>query len=180
MAAIARISARSMFLHKGNLLFCGAPEKTVQHYLSTIKPQDSKTIDNGIKLINCIFSVPFQDGSYVLQTGQSLQLEIELCSEVEKKNTLLLIHIHTRVGDFVAEYSSDYNMNHLAIKMGYQNIHVSIDSIQLNPGVYDISLIIMSEDHLEHLLWNYKGWSLKLDGDRYGSGPYQLKGLVTN
>ena len=179
MSAIARISSKCMVLNNGKAMFQGTPEKAIQNYLSIFERPKSTVHSNGVRLVNCDIKAKMENGDYILTTGEPLEMNLELDSEVDVDQMTLILTFLSSSGDFVAEWNSWFNGDYLKLHKGRQMFYISLDSLRLNPGTYHISLVVTSENQMDHLLWVYCGWAFRIDGKRVGNAPYEIDGSIS-
>jgi len=179
MSAIARVSSKCMVLNNGHSIFQGTPEKAIQHYFSIFEKQKANIHSNGVRLVNCDIKAKTENEDYILTTGETLEMNLKLYSEVNVKQMTMMLTFSSLSGEFVAEWNSWFDEHSLNLNKGYQRFNISLSPLRLNPGTYNISLIVTSENRIEHLLWIHHGWVFRIEGKRIGNAPYEINGSVS-
>lgn len=179
MPLIARVSSKCLVVNNGCSIFQGTAEEAIQRYLSIFEKQKSAVHSDGVRLVTFDLKTKIEQDSHILTTGQPLKINLGLDSEFDVGQMTLILSFVSSSGDFIAEWNSWFNGYELGLRRGHQAFHISLDSLRLNPGVYYISLIVTSKNLIEHLLWVRNGWTLRIDGKRYGNAPYEINGSIT-
>ena len=180
MPAISRISSKCMVLNNGHLIFQGAPEKAIQHYFSIFEKQKTNVHSDGVRLVNCDIKARMKNGNYILDTGDTLEMTLELDSEVDSEQMTIMLTFSSSSGEFVAEWNSWFNKHDIRLNKGYQKFNISLYHLRFNPGAYNISLVITPKNRIHHLLFIYYGWTIHLEGRRFGNAPYQISGSISS
>ena len=180
MPAIARVSSKCMVLNNGHSIFQGTTENAIQHYYSFFDKRETNFHSNGVMLVNSVIKGKVKNDHYILQKNGSLEMELELDAETEFKNISVILSILTLSGEYVAEWNSWVNGDHLNLRKGHQRFQVSLAPLRFNPGTYNMSLVITSENRLDPLLWIHQGWSFCIIGKRIGNAPYQINGSISS
>lgn len=121
-----------------------------------------------------------KNGDYIFATGDSLEMDLELDSEVDIDQITMMLCFNSSSGEMAAEWNSWFNGDYLKLVKGHQRFHISLGPLRLNPGTYHISLVVTSENQMDHLLWIHYGWSFRIGGKRMGSAPYEIYGSVSS
>ncbi len=179
MPTIARISSKCMLLNNAQPIFLGATEKAIQRYFSSFEREKTNIHSDGVYLVVCDIKTKVENDEYILTTGEPLEMNLELDSEVDAEQMTLIICFLSSSGEFVAEWSSWFNGVRLKLGKGRQKFHISLGPLQLNPGTYHMSLIVTSENRIEHLLWVHNGWIFRIEGKRIGNAPYEIEGSIS-
>ena len=178
MPAISRMSSKCIVLNKGDVVFQGASEEAIQHYLSIFGRQKTKVYSEGLRLVSCDFNAKKEKGNYMLTIGEALEITFELDSEIDVEQTTFMVKFLSSHGEYVAEWNSYFDNHNIRLDKGHNKFKVLLHPLRLNPGTYSITLTINPKDEMHHLLWIDKGWTISLKGNKYGSAPYQIRGSV--
>lgn len=180
MSSIARISSRCMVINGGRSIFEGTAEKAVQRYLSLFENQKTNIHSYGVQLVNYNIKARMENHRYILTTGAPLEMDFELDSKENVKQVTLILCFISSSGEFVAEWNSWFNGQlNLKLQRGRQKFSISLNSVQLNPGTYHLSLVVTSGNQIEHLLWIHCGWTFRIDGKQVGNAPYEMDGSIS-
>ncbi len=180
MTAISRISSRCLVLNKGNNMFLGSPEEAVLFYSSIYEEGETTVSGHDIRVIRCETKAPREGRYHVLPAGDVFDLDLEVDSAVEEESIIVMVTFLHSSGEFVAELNSWYQGQDLALKKGPQRFAITVGPLWLNPGIYHLSLVVTSKNKMEHLLFMYKGWSLKMVGERLGNVQCQMGGSIVH
>lgn len=178
MPAIGRICSKCLVLNNGHTIFQGATEEAIQQYLSLFQEQEATTHSSGVRLIDCAIKAKEENGCYLLAGDEPLKIDLELDSETNVEPATIMLCFLSPSGELIGEWNSWFNEDCLSL-YGRQRFQVSLYPLRLNPGTYRVSLIVTSANRLDPLLWIDGGWTLRIDGERIGSTPYQIEGSIT-
>ena len=176
MSLISRLCSECIVLDGGESAFHGNTPQAVRKYLALFSGQQPHALSSGIKLSGLSINGENQLSQYRLQTGAPVEIEIELESDIKVDHGSIALHFISLSGDFAAEWNSDINDAELSIDTGKKSLRISLDRLRLNPGTYQMSLIVTSKNRMEHLLWVHCGWKIEIDGPVIGSAAYQIDG----
>jgi homopolymeric O-antigen transport system ATP-binding protein len=176
MSLISRLCSECIVLNGGKTLFHGSTPKAVRKYLSLFSGQKHHAHSSGVKLSSLSINGKKQLDQHQLKAGAPVEIEIVVESDIKVDHGSIALHFISLSGDFAAEYSSDINGEQLSLDTGKQSLHISLDELRLNPGAYQLSLIVTSQNRMEHLLWVHCGWKIEIAGSSIGSAAYQING----
>lgn len=180
MSAMSRLSTKSIVMNDGKMLFEGSPDTAVQRYSSTFNKGKTIVAPRGITLINCSIDKIQEDGNFVTMSGLPINIKLEFNSKSDNEYIALIFAFVNSSGEFVAEYNSWLNGDELRLPKGNHSFYVTSEPLRLNPGFYNLSLVITSRNRMEHLLVIDRLLSLFVNGERIGNAPYQIAGKITS
>lgn len=177
MGAIARVCDRCLFINKGITMADGAPSKVIQTYYANVKVENSSVTRNGISSVKCDFISRNGLGEHVVRSGEALKLDLTVESEIEIEDPLISIHFLSIGGDFCGEWNS--SLSGVPVRVGKNNnqFSVVIDSLNLAPGSYDLSLLITAKNGMMHY-WNHRGFRIRIEGQIFSNAICQFKGSI--
>ena len=178
MSLISRLCSECIVLNGGKSAFHGNTPQAIRKYLSLFSGQQPHALSSGIKLAGLSINGHDQLDQYRLKAGAPVEIEIELESDIKVDHGSIALHFISLSGDFAAEWNSDINDAGLSIDTGKKSLRISLDQLRLNPGTYQMSLIVTSKNRMEHLLWVHCGWKIEIDGPVIGSAAYQISGSL--
>jgi lipopolysaccharide transport system ATP-binding protein len=179
VSAMARISTKTIVVNKGTIIFQGLPDKAMQYY-SSIFEQEKAVIDSeGVRLVSNEMRMECENGCFLSPIGSHIELDLILFSEAKIDPAIFMLTFKHSSGEFVAEWNSWYAGTNIKLYEGEQRLRITVGPIWLNPGVYYLSLVITSQNRMEHLLMVYHGWTLKITGERCGNVPCQFDGQIS-
>lgn len=176
ISTMARISSKAIVMDNGKVIYSGLPDNAAKRYSSVFGCERTILEPRGVSLSGFSIDAIFDNGYYTLITGAPLNLNIELFSELDQDHiSLILTFVHAS-GEFVGEYNSWFRGEKLYLIRGYNKLHITLESLSLNTGIYHISLVITSRNRMDHLLVINRLSSLSIKGERFGNAPYQING----
>ena len=81
-------------------------------------------------------------------------------------------------GEAVAEWNSHVAGKMIDLTAGINAFRLELKELRLNPGSYQLSLIVSPPESIKLLLWIHYGWKLSVTGPQVGSAGYQLEGQL--
>lgn len=178
MGAIARVCDRCIFLSHGDLKMDGAPVEVIQAYYSNIKNEGSSITRDGINSVKCVFQAGKDAEEHVFISGSSMKCVLEIDSLKDIPSPLVSIHFLSVGGDFCGEWNSALSNAKVSIKKGVNRFNISIDSVNLAPGVYDLSFLVTEKGTGMNYYWDHRCLRIKLEGAIYSSAICQLRGHI--
>ena len=178
MSLISRLCSECIVLDGGKSAFHGNTAQAVRKYLSLFSGQKPHAHSSGVKLVSLSINRENQLDQYRLKAGAPVEIEIEIESDIKVDQSSIALHFISLSGDFAAEWNSDITGEKLSLDTGKKSVRVSLDNLRLNPGAYQLSLIVTSQNRMEQLLWVHCGWKIEIDGPMIGSAAYQIAGRL--
>ncbi|MBA4416369.1 MAG: ABC transporter [Syntrophus sp. (in: bacteria)] len=180
MSTMARISSRTLVMNNGTALFSGVPDIAIQHYSSIFQKEKTVVSPGGISLIEFTVDAKTENGHFAITSGAPMNISLKFFSEYNNDYiTLILAFVHSS-GEFVAEYNSWLNKEELKLPKGNHTLHLALEPLHLNTGIYHLSLVITTKNRMGHLLVIDRLLSLFVNGERFGNAPYQINGVVNH
>ena len=175
-SAVSRVSSTALLLNKGKSFFKGDVSKTIEKYSVLLEGMKKTTHTSGVVVEKHKINLPEEEGKYIVSTGESAEIELEINSIDDYEDVSMRVCFLSLASDFVAEWNSSFQNISLNLKKGFNNIKIQIGPIDLNPGIYRVSLLISSRNSLNALCWINNGWCFKVKGDQTGNAPYEING----
>jgi len=178
MRSIARISSECMVIHHGQTTFLGKVGNAIQNYYSLFPHNASIVQSENIQLVDLEIDTLQENEYFLVNTADSLTVNFTIDSGYLIPNAIIMLQFQAYSGEVVGEWNSRLLGSKIDIKKGRQRFQVTIPSLKLNVGVYDMTLLVTSENRLEHLLWIRQAWHFKILGNPIGAGYYQIEGSI--
>jgi lipopolysaccharide transport system ATP-binding protein len=172
MPMISKISSRVILMNSGKKEFFGEPPIAIEKYYDHFPTKISGELisRNDLKINDIIIL----NQTVELHKPLSLQLILECQKEFEKieLNFVFLSRELIPVGQF----NSKFQGRLFDLKIGINKIDISVESIDLNPGVYLLSLAIEDTKDRTTLLWNQGIKEIKVESNNtnFGNAPYLM------
>ncbi|GAB1539858.1 ABC transporter ATP-binding protein [Scytonema sp. NUACC21] len=189
MQAIRRLCSQAIYLERGVTKKVNSVEDAIQRYSAQLS---MSAFD--INLDNIRRSSGFGDKARLLSLrldprwnfsyGEPLELIFTIHCFQEISDLAIGIGFETLDGNRVMTLDSDHNQPPLQMSPGTHEIHLQLDKNPLHPGVYSVSVAIMSNARLLDFVPNTITWEVAsgptdLVGDRgYGGCRLPVKVLV--
>ncbi len=177
MYFVNRLSNTALLLNRGQKTFQGTPPQAIAEYntLFEIAPKKVRgdevaDIDNLILLDhnNCVCDTFNWCNRFVVEFDLS----------VSKKHTevSLSFTFMGQDGATAAQCHSSYNSVKIENSFKSNRVRLKIDSLNLNPGVYYLNLIVYDKTDNRQLLWLYAERKFEVVGNFCGGASVQLMG----
>ncbi len=179
MNIINRVVDKCIVLNKSKIQYIGNTPEAVSIYQNIFK--DKKEIEEvfGSKLIDVVgFSINgVENNSEVfMRKGDELKIHLRLESKINTDDFLINMEFKNQEETVVAECNSKFVSGVFQIDEGrVAEVITVIPVINLNPGIYKISLFIMSKDMLTHYYWNRNMIKIEIRGEKIGYSVYQIE-----
>lgn len=168
MPMISRMCNSVLLMKNGDKMFEGNSGIAIEKYydnFSVILNQEAISNKN-IKLIDVDF----------INVDNHYQFKIHLESNIVFHELSFNLVLMNRELLPVAQINSKFQDIYLDLISGKNEVQVNLDSLELNPDVYILSISIHEKDERNVLLWNHGIKKINLTGQKfYGSAPYIIK-----
>jgi lipopolysaccharide transport system ATP-binding protein len=134
LEAVTKLCTKSVVLHKGRMEFFDISCKATEFYHNL-----SKTSDTSGSFYNPegqIFFEKITIPNRIINTGDDLELDIEILQKHLQKNIVLNVNITDHMGNLIA-HMINYDDNHQTIQS--KTIRATINEINLPIGIYNLS-----------------------------------------
>jgi lipopolysaccharide transport system ATP-binding protein len=177
---IFRITSRTMVIHNGRNVFDGGSAEAATQYMSIFGRGMAAAISNGVRVASFRLRAPVVDGIHQVAFSSSLEIDIGMDSDLQTCPVQFICTFTSTTGDFVGEWNSWMNDCPVRLEQGESQHSLSIGPVRLNPGIYDMNFVVVSERLMEHLLILESAARFRVDSERIGKAPYQIAGRVTS
>lgn len=173
LGQVARMCNRAIYLEKGRLLFDGAVQQGVALYQDKISDLSLKkkfTVLNS-ELVDLDLYV-----DDILYEGQKIDYGSCLVLKVDISKLTDNVSMRVLLRDASGSVVADWNSVRQSLDWPVQpcNLTVNLGEAQFGPGLYSLSLEVMSEDRVEHLCLS-EPITFKMGGVYFNPLPVQLR-----
>jgi lipopolysaccharide transport system ATP-binding protein len=171
MPMISKICSNAILMTSGQMEFNGRPpiaiEKYYDHFPTKLNHQVILHDDLKIKNITV---------DQIVEIHNPFSLEIILECKREFKGIELNFVLLSRELIPAGQFNSKFQGCLFDLKAGINKIEVTVDSIDLNPGIYVLSVSIEDSKDRTTLLWNHgvKEIKIKSNSVNFGNAPYLI------
>ena len=179
MTHIARISSSCLLLNHGKIHFAGATNKAILEYQRFFEKDDNPVRAGSgearVETMEIVGRIP--DGEKIVcQTGDPMHIRLKITSSIDISKATINICFSTLGGDLIAECGNYIYPHNISLKTGKSVfVDMHIDSLALNPGLYIIGVILMSEDMIIHYDWRGRVYSLEVNGPQIATASHQIQ-----
>jgi lipopolysaccharide transport system ATP-binding protein len=175
---VSRICSSISVLKKGKKIFQGKEVGAgIDSYLSFFTPK--KTIISGSKNAK-IHLITIASGNKkdieTINYLDNLALHFDVTIDESVKFPVLYVNIASQSLQTVAQCSSSYNKFKLRNNGKRSIVTANLGSMNLNPGIYNLSVGILEDGHGEVLARHMNFKTFKVTGDFLGYAPMQING----
>ena len=172
MPMVARVCSSALLLERGKRSYEGIPAQAIEKYYDFFRGDSFKKLlfsDN-------IEIEEFESNKgWKVETGKAIILSLKIIAKEYFDNLELNIVFLSRELVPVMQFSSNFQLYKIAFKKGENHLRVEILSLDLNPGIYNISVTIDHTLERKKILW-YQGFrEIKVVGGFFGNAPYVVQ-----
>lgn len=177
MYFVNRLSSTALLLNRGKKDFLGPPPQAIAKYNALFEIEGKKVrgdeeadVDNLVLLDenNCVCETFKWCDRFVVEFDLSLGRRHE---EVSISFTFM-----GQDGSNAAQCHSSYNCVKIENAYRKNRVRLEIESLNLNPGVYYLNLIVFDKTDNRQLLWLYANKKFEVVGNFCGGASVQIKG----
>ena len=175
MEQISRICTTAMCLAGGKVMRAGEVGQAIQAYGSLNAVGDGES-DSFLSLQDHIRAGAVEIQPLVLNSGQSLNVEVQCESEVPLSGCRLRVVFYAEDGALVAEYDSRGPVGPQLNGDKKYTFRRVVGPIHLLGGRYRIGVNLMEIEQPGMLVWSFKEWTVQVNGPVAGLAAYQVTG----
>jgi lipopolysaccharide transport system ATP-binding protein len=178
MPEVSRICTDICVLNKGMVAFQGKDvPKGIESYYSAFETEKNMVIGSGKATVHSIIleSNGKRDINSITYLDD-LTFHVEVSIEPSIKYPCIGIFFMNQTLQIVAQCHSYYNRYKINNNGKTMRISISLGAINLNPGVYTLSMGIQAENIGEVLVRHINFRTLKVKGHFFGQAPVQMNG----
>lgn len=175
---VSRICSSVSVLHKGEKIFQGKEvDAGIDSYLSSFTPKEAIISESKNVYIHLITVASGNKKNIeTINYLDNLTLYFEVTIDSSIKFPVLYINIANQSLQTVAQCSSSYNKFKFRNSGKRSVVTANLGSMNLNPGIYNLSLGILDDGHGEVLARHMNFKTFKVTGDFLGYAPMQING----
>ena len=177
MYFVNRLSSFALLLNHGKKVFHGEPFRAIAEYNSLFECQ--KKIISGDEEVD-VSNLRLLDGNNNICDSfcwrDRFVVEFDICVSERYEEFSLSFTFMGQDGSLSAQCHSSYNNVRLWNSGCFQKVRLDIDSIELNPGIYYLNLIVYDKTDNRQLLWLYACKKFEVTGSFCGGASVQLMG----
>lgn len=177
MSHVARLARRSLLVHGGRVAFSGGTPEAINAY-HALFAAGSPRLRHGSREVRTE-SIEFADAAgratRTLDFGRGFAIRL-LVRAQRPVGELVVNVVFQTFGQQVAAQCNNYVSPHaIAVDEPCElSVTMQIDCLTLNPGVYQISCLLMSADMTRHYDWLENALQLTVQGGRPAGGVLQF------
>lgn len=177
MYFVNRMSTSAMLLNRGQQVSYGKTMEAIAKYNSLFEYKE-KVIQGDKETFadNMVFLDHDNQVCDTFNWRDRFCLEFDLSVSEKYPEISLSVTFMGQDGALAAQCHSSYN--NVKIKNSHQinRVRLEIDSLNLNPGVYNLNLIVYDKTDNRQLFWLYAGKKLEVTGNFCGGASVQFMG----
>jgi lipopolysaccharide transport system ATP-binding protein len=181
MPMIARMCADSLVMNKGEKHFFGKTNEAVIKYYNLFEGK-KKNIRTGTGEVHVdaihFVSTLNKDDKSIVKYGDELNIRIKITANMDITELVLNLVFRDLSDNVIAECNNYINPVQIRMHKGESiQIQTSIKEFTLNPGIYNLDIILMSKDMIRHYDWIRPAHVIEVFGPRIGTGGQQFKAI---
>ncbi|MBI5192118.1 MAG: ABC transporter ATP-binding protein [Nitrospirae bacterium] len=175
---VARICSDVCVMNKGSVDFQGKDVSNgINHYFSMFESQNGIISGNGkAKIYKIMIESKSKKDVSQICFGDDISINLELMISLEIKYPIIIISFSNLEMQIVAQINSLYGKVPIYNSGEKMNIKVNLDSFQLNPGGYFLSVVVFDETKQHILAHHYTVKKINVTGEFIGLAPVQFIG----
>jgi lipopolysaccharide transport system ATP-binding protein len=179
MPHIARLANRVVVLEHGRRGFIGNAPDAINHYYRLFsRPIGTERIGSGEARIDSVRILSGQDQRSLntAHYGQAVTIQLDLTPVQTIDSLVVDVVFHSMGDEGVAECNNYVRPRQISLRAGERTtIRMEIDRLTLNPGVYRIAALLMSENMTRHYDWIRNAGRLTVAGGRPATAGQQFE-----
>jgi lipopolysaccharide transport system ATP-binding protein len=177
MYFVNRLCSLALLLNRGKKIFQGKPPQAITAYNALFKI-DRKVVRNE-KVVDIINLILLDRNNLIRDTFiwyDSFVVEFDLIVSKKYKEVSISFSFMGQDGALAAQCHSSYNNVKIETNYSCNKVRLEIESLNLNPGVYYLNLIVYDNTDNRQLVWLYADRKFEVVGNFCGGASVQLKG----
>jgi lipopolysaccharide transport system ATP-binding protein len=178
MPEVNRVSSNICVLNKGRIAFHGDDvPKGIEYYYSAFEAEKAMTVGSGrAKVHSVVLESNGRTDIDSISYLENLTVHIETTIDPSIKHPCIGITFMNQALQIVAQCFSPYNRFKFVNQGKRMRISIALGSINLNPGMYPLTMGVWGDNSGEVLarLSNFK--TLQVKGNFFGHAPTQING----
>ncbi|MBS3952719.1 MAG: ABC transporter ATP-binding protein [Methylomicrobium sp.] len=177
MQQITRISDQSLLLDQGQVKYYGNPTIASIEYdkiYLTKNTDDIRTGTQEAEITSFEYLDEFNNKTKEFTYGKLIHINLKLIGRTID-DLVLIVEFRKADGEVVAECNSHLNEAKILVKdEKFINVDIVIENININPGAYNIGLILISKKYNKHYDWIRFAGIITIKGNQIGCATQQL------
>lgn len=176
MVAVRELCPRCILLDRGRLIFDGATDEAITHYMSeeTLSGNSEVVKHAGIWIVREYFRGVEQTGEGLsLLPGQPFTCGLEIQTDITPDRSWVNLDIYSMDGVRLVHIRNDYDSVSVDFKPGMTSIEINIDDLPLLPDSYIIRFRLVSEYGGHIVTDEGREFPLLVKGSKAGQGREQ-------
>ncbi len=171
---VARICSQVLLLRRGSSAFFGDTPTGCQRY-SKEHESASLSREQFVQIRDPVVAGDCKWRSDKVEYGDSLLFTLRLVVSQQMENASVRHAFYSLSGEAVAEWTSVYAGKRIDLAKGENIIEERVRSVQLKPGLYEISTFVSDNKGLIVNYWAHKTATVVVEGTTYGICYYQMR-----
>ena len=177
MYFVNRLSSSALLLNRGEKVFHGSTAQAIAAYNALFEHKEKVIRGDEETVVDCLSL--FDHDNHDCDTFNwcdRFVVEFDLHISQIYDEVSLSVTFMGQDGALAAQCHSSYN--NVIIKRSHKSnrVRLEIDSLDLNPGIYYLNLIVYDKTDNRQLFWLYAGKKFEVVGDFCGGASVQLMG----
>ena len=177
MPHVSRLATRSLVLNECNINFKGPTALAIHRYyrLFDIKEPETRSGSGETRFVSIRFLNEEGTETTKFRYGRPLCAVLEMEAEIDVESLVVNLAFRTIAGEVTAECNNFVNPFNIGIKSDHKLVvEVTIKELTLNPGVYSVAALLLSENMVSHYDWVRTAATIEVEGGRPGTGGQQF------
>lgn len=177
MPQVARVSTDICVMNKGKVGYQGKDvPKGIEQYYSSFESKKGIVTGSGRARIHKI-ELESNGKKHVGQINylDDLSVNLHVTIDLEIKNPVFNISFLSQELQIIAQCNSLFNAFQIHNPGKPFDVNIHIPSVNFNPGIYLLSVAVLSESQSQVLTQHYAIKTLKVRGELFGRAPVQLQ-----
>jgi lipopolysaccharide transport system ATP-binding protein len=178
MPLVHRIAQKSMVLDKGKIHYVGRTPRAIMEYYNLFEDKDNniRTGSGIAKVDSFIFDIPSRNDKSLINYGEPLRIEIEVSAYKDIRNLIVDIVFRNISNDVIAECNNYIEPFCINLQDGERKkLEIKINEFTLNPGIYNVAILLMSYDMVDHYDWIRTVQRIEVSGENIATAGQQFK-----
>lgn len=180
MPMVARISQRSLVMNKGINHFYGKTNEAVIKYYNLFESnKNHDRMGSGEVQINAMhFGILDNNCRGIVRYGDELSIRVKITANIDIADLILNVVFRDLLDNVIAECNNYINPVEININKNESiEIEISIKEFTLNTGIYNVDIILMSENMIRHYDWIRPAKVIEVLGPRVATGGQQFRAI---
>ncbi len=179
MQHVSRLASTVIVLNKGKCAFAGFCNEGVGEYGNLFKSTESGRHGNGqININNILFNNTVSPENLIY--GESLRIDVELDSNIINNDVIVDVLFYNMSSELVAECNNFVEKCNISFDDNKRyKVSVVLPKNYLNPGSYQVSVVVANSNMLTHYDWWRGIAKIKVTGARPATSGVQMLGEWT-